>query len=208
MIIEQLIVGFMQVCCYIIGCEEKHEGILVDPAGDEERVLTKVKKLRLSINAIVNTHGHPDHTCGNKKMSLLTNAKTFMHKLDDDLFNSPQGRAMALQLGLPPSPSADGHIKHLDIIKIGKIDLSVIHTPGHSPGSICLYGEKNIFTGDTLFVNGMGRADLPGGSYNTLISSIRDKILTLPDDTIVWPGHDYGPTPSSTVARERQNTDL
>jgi glyoxylase-like metal-dependent hydrolase (beta-lactamase superfamily II) len=105
-------------------------------------------------------------------------------------------------LGGKASPKPDVLLKDNDTVNIGEIRLNVIHTPGHTPGGICLYAPGHIFTGDTLFVGAVGRADLPGGSLKQLLSSIREKIYTLPVDTIVWPGHDYGPLPSSTVQLE------
>jgi glyoxylase-like metal-dependent hydrolase (beta-lactamase superfamily II) len=204
MIIKQVIVGFLEVCCYIVGCEKMRHCVLIDPAGDEERVLAMVNDLDLEIKAIVNTHGHPDHTCGNKKIADMTGAKILMHPLDDAYFSSPAGAAMARQFGLAPSPPADEHIQDGERIEIGETGLNVIHTPGHTPGGVCLYGENNLFTGDTLFVGAVGRTDLPGGSLDTLLQSIKNKILALPDETIIWPGHDYGETPTSTVSRERR----
>ena len=111
---------------------------------------------------------------------------------------------MALQWGFTPSPPADVLLQDGDTIPFGNHKLTVIHTPGHSPGGICLYGENNLFTGDTLFVGAVGRTDLPGGSLQTMLDSIKEKILALPDDTIVWPGHDYGGSPTSTIAREKK----
>ncbi|MFH1672526.1 MAG: MBL fold metallo-hydrolase [Pseudomonadota bacterium] len=204
MIIKQVVVGMFEVCCYIVGCEKTRQCVLIDPAGDEERVVSTAKDLGLEVKAIVNTHGHPDHTCGNKKIVAMTGVKILMHPLDDKYFSSPAGMAMARQFGLEPSPPADEHIQDGDRIEIGETALKVIHTPGHTPGGVCLYGENNLFTGDTLFVGAVGRTDLPGGSLDIMLQSIKNKILTLPDKTVVWPGHDYGATPTSTVAKERK----
>jgi glyoxylase-like metal-dependent hydrolase (beta-lactamase superfamily II) len=204
MIVKQLIVGFFQVGCYIAGCEKTHQCVLIDPAGDEERIMATVNDLGLEVVATINTHGHPDHTCGNRKIAALTGAKTLMHRLDDEYFSSPAGEAMARQFGIEPSPPADTHIQDGERIEIGDTSLTVIHTPGHSPGGVCLYGENNLFTGDTLFVGAVGRTDFAGGSLDTLLESIKTKILTLPDDTIIWPGHDYGVSPTSTVGNERK----
>ena len=133
----------------------------------------------------------------------LTNAEIIMHEEDDKLFNSPEGREHAAQMGFAPSPDADHHVKDNDEIVIGDLKLKVIHTPGHSRGGICLYGDGNLFTGDTLFVGAIGRDDLPGGDYEVYMDSIHKKILPLPNETIVWPGHDYGMSPSSTIGREK-----
>ena len=193
----------MDVFSYVLGCENTHKGLVIDPAGEEERILDSARSLGLTIESVVNTHGHPDHTSGNRKIAEQTGAKIYMHTLDDQFFNTQEGQFMAMQMGFTPSPSADVLLKDKDIIAFGENRLTVIHTPGHSPGGICLYMENNLFTGDTLFVGAVGRTDLPGGSMETLLRSIKDKLLSLPDDTIIWPGHDYGGSPTSTIAQEK-----
>ncbi|UCG81515.1 MAG: MBL fold metallo-hydrolase [Desulfobacterales bacterium] len=205
MIIKQLKVGFMEVFCYILGCEQTSKGLLIDPAGDEERILETAQSLGFTIESIVNTHGHPDHSCGNRKIKEQTGAKIFMHADDDRLFNATEGGSMAIQMGFSPSPPADVLVQDGDTIPVGQRELTVLHTPGHSPGGICLYTGNNLFTGDTLFVGAVGRTDLPGGSLEILLKSIKERILPLPDDTIVWPGHDYGGSPTSTIAEEKKH---
>lgn len=205
MIIKQMKVGQMDVFCYILGCEETHKGLLIDPAGEEERILDAAQAWEIDIESVVNTHGHPDHTCGNLKIKEETGAKIYMHSLDDRLFNTPEGKSMAIQMGFTPSPPADVLVEDGDTIAFGNSELAVLHTPGHSPGGICLYVEDNLFTGDTLFVGAVGRTDLPGGAMEVLLRSIKERIATLPDETIVWPGHDYGERPTSTIALEKQH---
>ena len=195
----------MDVFCYILGCEETHKGLLIDPAGEEERILDAAQAWEIDIESVVNTHGHPDHTCGNLKIKEETGAKIYMHSLDDRLFNTPEGKSMAIQMGFTPSPPADVLVEDGDTIAFGNSELAVLHTPGHSPGGICLYVEDNLFTGDTLFVGAVGRTDLPGGAMEVLLRSIKERIATLPDETIVWPGHDYGERPTSTIALEKQH---
>jgi len=204
-IIKQIKVGFMGGFCYILGCEATHKGLLIDPGGDEERIMDTARALDLTIESVVNTHGHPDHTCGNRKIVDLTGAKIYMHAQNDRFFNTPQGQSMAREMGFAPSPPVDVVLDDGDTIPFGRKVLTVLHTPGHSPGGICLYGENNLFTGDTLFVGAVGRTDLPGGSLDTLLRSIKEKILSLPDDTIIWPGHDYGGSPTSTIALEKKH---
>ena len=201
--IEQVKVGYMEVFCYIVSCPVKKEALLIDPAGDEDRVVDRVKQKGLNLKYIVNTHGHADHSCGNARIKEITGAKIIMHEEDDRIFNSPEGQVMARQLGFALSPHADMLVKDGDEITIGDVSLQVIHTPGHSPGGICLLGEDNLFTGDTLFVGAIGRTDLPGASYSQFMNSIREKLLTLPENTIVWPGHDYGISRSSTIGKEK-----
>ena len=205
MIIEQMKIGPMDVFCYILGCEDTHRGLLIDPPGEKERILDTARALGLTIESIVNTHGHPDHTCGNRGIAEQTGAKIYMHCLDDRFFNTPQGEQMAIQMGFTPSPPADVLLDDGDTISFGHKELAVLHTPGHSPGGICLHVEDNLFTGDTLFVGAVGRTDLPGGSLETLLRSIREKVLSLPDETIIWPGHAYGGSPNSTVAQEKRH---
>jgi len=200
--LEQMRVGFMAVFCYLVGCERTKEALVIDPAGDEEGIVARIEQKGLNLKYIVNTHGHGDHTCGNAKMKTLTNAKIVIHELDEEMFNSPRGQEMARQWGFTPSPPADLTVTDGDEITIGDVSLKVIHTPGHSPGGICLLSDGNLFTGDTLFVGGIGRTDLPGSSMSQFMKSIKEKILTLPRGTIVWPGHDYGVRPSSTVGNE------
>jgi len=202
--IEQLKVGFMEVFCYLVACSRTKEALVIDPAGDEERVVDRIKEKKLNLKYIVNTHGHADHTCGNEKVKELTGAEIVMHELDDRMFNSAQGQEMARQWGFNTSPPADKHVKDGDQIVVGDVSLNVLHTPGHSPGGICLLGDGNVFTGDTLFVGAIGRTDLPGSSMDQFMESIKEKLLTLPGETIVRPGHDYGVRSSSTIEEERK----
>ena len=201
--IEQIEVGSLAVFCYLVACPETKEALVIDPAGDEDRIVNRIKEKNYQLKYIVNTHGHGDHTCGNTRVKELTDARIIMHKLDDEMFNTDQWKQMVIQMGLTPSPPADITVQEGDHIIIGDVSLEVLHTPGHSPGGICLLGEGNLFSGDTLFVGGIGRTDLPGASMPEFMKSIKERLLTLPGDTIVWPGHNYGLTPSSTIEIER-----
>jgi len=205
MILEQIKVGFMEVFCYLIGCKETKECLVIDPAGDEDKIVAKINRHGLNLKKIVNTHGHADHTCGNRRMKELTGAQIVMHPLDDRLFNSPEGQQVSRQMGFEPSPPADAHVGDGDILRVGTIEMEVIHTPGHSPGGVCLLLDGNVFTGDTLFVGAVGRTDLPGASGRQFMESIKERLLTLPEDTIVWPGHDYGMRPASTIGEEKKS---
>lgn len=201
MILEQFVVGSMAVCSYIIGCEQTKKAAIVDPGGDEELLLGEIDKRGLSLEYIIATHGHPDHVCGNKKIQDASGAKIIMHSADTEFFEQAEVKSYFAMLGLEPSPPTDIQVNEGDDIKIGDVSLQVIHTPGHTPGGICLYAAPHIITGDTLFVGGLGRTDFPGGSHQELLDSIRTKLLTLPQDTIVWPGHGYGGS-KSTIGTE------
>ncbi len=204
MILEEFTVGPLQVCAYIIGCEDTGNAIIIDPAGSEEMLANRINGLGLKLQAIVNTHGHPDHTCGNKRMKELTGAPVLMHKSDDELFRRPDIVAMFLAWGFEAAPPADGYLSDGQILKVGNLDFEIIHTPGHSPGSVCIYGQGYLVTGDTLFIDAIGRTDLPGGNYETLMESLKNKIIPLPDSTVILPGHDYGPKPKDTLKNQKR----
>lgn len=207
MIIEQITVGQMEVFCYLVACEETREAAAIDPAGDEddiEKIISILEEKNLQLSYIINTHGHADHTFGNQLLAGRTGAKTVMHELDDDLFTTGEAKAWAAAFGLSAAPPVDIRITDDYILPLGKLTLEFIHTPGHTPGAVCLLVENNLITGDTLFVGAVGRTDLPGGSMETLLNSIKEKLLPLPEDTVVWPGHDYGDQPTSTLGREKE----
>jgi hydroxyacylglutathione hydrolase len=200
--IKQMTVGMMGVCCYIVYCEASKEAVIIDPGGDEEDILDACRQNDLAVKYIINTHGHPDHVCGNRRLKNSTGADIVMHAADADFFEEEQVERFFSQLGLPASPPADKRVVDGDILTFGKESLTVIHTPGHTPGGMCLYSKPNLFSGDTLFAGGVGRTDFPGGSSRELLQSIKNRLLALPDDTIVWPGHGYGGE-HSTIAREK-----
>lgn len=203
MIIKQMTVGHMAVCCYLIGCPQTKEALVIDPAGDEEQVVAVAEEAGLTIKYIFNTHGHPDHTCGNLRMKQLTGAPIVLHAADDDIFNSRDGVLMARSWGFTPSPPADIRLEDQKTFTVGQVTLDLLYTPGHTPGGICLKGHGHLFTGDTLFVGSIGRTDLPGASLPVMLESLKF-LMTLPEETIVCPGHDYGDRPTSTIGRERK----
>jgi hydroxyacylglutathione hydrolase len=204
MIIEQIEIPGFQVFCYVLGDEETGEGIVVDPGGPADSIVEAARNAGVnSIKYIVNTHCHVDHIAGNKEMQKATGAPIAIHKDDAAVLANPNPSSL-LMFRADPSPPATVLLEDGDTIEFGNQSVKVIHTPGHSPGCICLYFPGYVITGDTLFVGGVGRTDLAGGSYQVLQSSIRNRLFTLPDDTVVLPGHNYGFTPTSTIGREKQ----
>jgi glyoxylase-like metal-dependent hydrolase (beta-lactamase superfamily II) len=184
--IIQLEIGDMGNFTYIVGCDKTGMALVIDPGHDVQRIHSQAELAGLTIETIVNTHGHGDHTVGNAGLKALTGARIVIHCRD-----------------AAACPQADLCLQDETSLMLGDIRFEVIHTPGHTPGGICLYARGNLFTGDTLFVGDSGRTDLPGGHRSTLGASIR-RLMKLPDATVVWPGHNYGPTPSSTIGWEKR----
>jgi glyoxylase-like metal-dependent hydrolase (beta-lactamase superfamily II) len=198
--IHKLVVGFMQSNCYIlIGGDE---GIVIDPGGDVELIIDKLNQLNIKCLYIINTHGHIDHIAANSELKDKTGAKILIHKEDANMLTDSFLNLSAMLGGqIPILSSADRLLEDGDFVEIPNIKLKVIHTPGHTPGGICLLGKGFVFTGDTLFEYGIGRTDFPGGSYKTLIDSINKHLLVLEDKTIIYPGHGD----VSTIGKERKN---
>lgn len=189
--------------CYLIGDEATKTCALIDPAFETDRILREVESEGFQVTHIINTHGHSDHTAGNQAIKAATGAKLLIHELDANKLGKVVHKTFSRMLGGKGSPRPDIMLQDNDLIQIGESGLTVLHTPGHTPGGICIYSGNHIFTGDTLFVGAVGRTDLPGGSLKQLLASIQKKIYTLTGETIVWPGHDYGSHPFSTVEQEK-----
>ena len=204
MFLKQMQVSQMAVFAYLVGDEETGEALVIDPAADTARIATLAADNGLTIKYIVNTHGHVDHISGNRDMKESTGAQIVIHEADADMLVSTPALYLRM-FGAKASPPADITVREGDTIAAGRVAFQVIATPGHSPGSMCLYGEGLVFTGDTLFVGAVGRTDLPGGSWNTMARSLREKLAVLPDDTKVLPGHNYGPAPTSTIGYEKRH---
>lgn len=202
--ILQKTVGHMEVFCYLVYDEKSGEGVLIDPAGNESELLRLLEEKGIKLKYIVNTHGHPDHTCGNGRLRNGTGAQVVMHALDDAFFQQPEMKGWARMLGLDSAPPADVLIQDGDELAFGDVAMKFIHTPGHTPGGCCVLIGENLFTGDTLFVGAVGRTDFPGASFAQLIASLKKLIETLPPETVVWPGHDYGDRPQSTLRHEAE----
>jgi len=187
---KMLTVGMLYTNCYIVSCLETKEALVIDPGFDTKAEASKVMKEvddnNLKVKFIINTHGHPDHISGNRFLKKATSAQVLIHELDAPML-----------MGLP----ADKTLQEGDVIQAGSVVLTVLHTPGHSRGSISLLGRDAVFTGDTLFAGSIGRTDLPGGSYKGIISSIKNKLATLPACLRVYPGHG----PPSTIGEEKRS---
>ncbi len=205
MLVKQITVGSMAVCCYLVACEETKKAVVIDPGGNENDILALIDNEGVKLEYIVNTHGHPDHVCAYGPLQKATGAPIIMHEDDVDFFAKSDVKDYFSMLGLAASPPPDKRVKDGDYIKFGNVSLEVIHTPGHTPGGICLYSAPHLFTGDTLFVGAVGRTDFPGGDMEAFMRSIRERLLGLPDETIVWPGHGYGGSQSTIGAEKRSN---
>lgn len=203
MFIQQMQVGQMAVFAYLVGDTITGDALVIDPADNAHEILSMAAKNNLHINYIVNTHGHVDHIGGNAEMKKLTGAKIIVHQ-DDAIMLTSTPAMMLKMFGAKQSPPPDLLSQDGQIIAVGNVELKVIHTPGHSPGGICLYTPGYVFTGDTLFVEAVGRTDLPGGSWQTMYNAIKTKLFVLPDETKVMPGHNYGRTPTSTIGHEKK----
>ncbi|HOG17165.1 MAG: putative metallo-hydrolase [Syntrophaceae bacterium PtaU1.Bin231] len=204
MIIRQIQVGGMAVFAYIVGDRASGEALAIDPAANVAEILKEAERDGLAIRYIVNTHAHPDHTGGNAEMKERTGAAIVIHEADAQMLTSIPSAYLRM-FGARPSPPADLTVRDGSELKVGETTLTVIHTPGHTPGGMCLHADGAVFTGDTLFVGGVGRTDLPGGSWDVMAASIREKLFSLPDSTVVYPGHNYGSSPASTIGHEKSN---
>ena len=184
--VVRLMVGPLMVNCYIVGCKETNEAVVIDPGGDVPRIVSELVNKGLTVKYILNTHGHWDHTAGNDELKRITKAPLLIHAADAG--------------GLNEGP--DGFLEEGQEIQFGTYRLKVLHTPGHSPGGVCLHSPGVVFSGDTLFAGSIGRTDLPGGSYEDLLGGVRKRLFCMEDDTRVYPGH--GP-PSSIGQEKRYN---
>ncbi len=196
---EILAVGPLQVNCAILSCPETREAMVIDPGDEGERILERVHAAGLQVKLIVNTHGHFDHIGANRLLVEKTGAPLLIHELDVPLLRRAAEHAALYGMRAVPSPEPDRTLADGDVLTLGTLQVEVIHTPGHSPGGICLLAGKHLFSGDSLFAGSVGRTDLPGGDHGTLVQKVRSRLLVLPGETVVHPGHG----PDTTIAREK-----
>jgi len=203
LIFESVAVGPLQCNCYILGCEETREALLIDPGEDADLILPLIAKHRLHIRYILSTHAHIDHVGDLEQMKESTGAQALLHEKDLVLYQNLPMQAAWLGVSVPSSTTIDNFVADRDELRFGKHTGEVLFTPGHTPGSVCLHlpeGSGKLFAGDTLFYRSIGRTDLWGGSQEAIFRSLKDKLLALEDKTVVYPGHGK-PT---TIGEERR----
>ncbi len=200
MIIEKLAVGPIMANCFVIGCEETLEGAVIDPGAEADRIMDVVTAAGLKITRIINTHGLFDHVGANREIKAVTDAELIIHPLDAPMLAQLDQMAGAFGMSVENSPPPDRTVEEGAQIQVGRLSLSVLHTPGHTPGGISLHTDGHVFVGDTLFQGSIGRTDFPGGDYDTIIRSIREKLFPLGDQVVVYTGHG----PETAIGKEKQ----
>ncbi len=209
---EILPVGLLQCNCSIVGDPETREALVIDPGDEVERILEVLERHKLKVRAIVNTHAHIDHVGGLRKVHDATGAPVLMHASDLELYRHLDVQAAWIGMRAPERTEVDALLRDGDAVRWGRFEARVLHTPGHTPGSVCLYlpagslPEKDaapgtLFAGDTLFAGSIGRTDLWGGSFKDIMRSLQEKLLALPDETLVYPGHG----PATSIGHEREH---
>ncbi len=198
-VVKTLAVGPLQSNCYLFGSSDSGRGVIIDPGEDADLILAEWEKTGLKLQAILNTHGHFDHAGGNRRLKEATGVPILVHEEDAGMITRIGAQSGLFGLRTEDSPPPDGHLVPGEEVDLGGLSLEILHTPGHTRGGVSLFTPGLVFTGDTLFAGSVGRTDLPGGSYEVMISSIREKLLALDDETVVLPGHG----PATTIGRER-----
>jgi glyoxylase-like metal-dependent hydrolase (beta-lactamase superfamily II) len=201
-IIRTVPVGITQTNCYIVGCEETQEGVVIDPGGHPQRILKAIEESGLTIRYVLNTHCHFDHMGANAEIVAATGAPLALHPAELPMLQARGGAAL-FGVFVKESPPPDMELEPGQVLEVGTLRFQVLHTPGHSPGSLTFYSQEEglAFAGDVLFHAGIGRTDLPGGDWDTLMRSIRDVLFVMPDETVICPGHG----PKTTVGQEKRS---
>lgn len=194
--IRKVVAGIYGANCYIVMDKKTKEAVVIDPGGDVDDIIKAIAAIEAKVKYILLTHGHVDHTSGVEELKDITKATVCINKNDDDLITNGEHLFGPLIEG-----GADKLLKQDDVIRVSDIDVICIDTPGHTPGGMCFLIENYVFTGDTLFCGSIGRTDFSGGDFKTIITSIKSKLLSLPEDTIVYPGHGS----CSTINSEKLN---
>ncbi|RMG58428.1 MAG: MBL fold metallo-hydrolase [Deltaproteobacteria bacterium] len=184
---------------YVFGKKSTKECVIIDPGDEPDRILRTVNFLGLTVKYILLTHGHLDHVAGCGKVRKETGARVGIHRLDEEMFVNASRQGYILGFPAQDQDPPDFYLEDGDVVTLGDLDISVIHTPGHTRGGVCFLCGDVLFSGDLLFAGSIGRTDLPGGSYETLIRSVVERVFTLPDETLVFPGH--GPRTSVGVEK-------
>lgn len=197
---ETLVVGPLQVNCYLFWDEDSKEALVVDPGEDASAIKAAVAASGAEVKAILNTHGHFDHVGANAALKEAWDVPIWLHEADVPLLHQAREHAAGFGLEVMPSPDPDSYLYAGQRIALGQQEIEVRHTPGHSPGGVVFVGPGWVVTGDTLFAGSIGRTDLPGGSGDELLASVRRELLTLPGETQVLPGHG----PASSIQREKR----
>lgn len=201
-IFEHRVVGPLACNCYIVGDAATKQVVVIDPGGAPEELAALIQRNGWTVTGIVATHAHFDHILAAQSLRSLTGAPFHLHRADRPLLDWwEESGSFFLGADLPPAPDVDNDASEGDKIAAGEVALEILHTPGHSPGSISLVGEAIVFSGDTLFADSIGRTDLPGGDTDALLSSVRDKLFPLGDELPVYPGHG----PATTLGTERRS---
>ncbi len=210
MVVETFAVGMLECNCTVLGCEKTGHALVIDPGDDPARILEVLRRRNLTLDAILHTHAHLDHVGATKALAEATGARILLHPADQFLYDRVELQARMFGFPVPETMPVDHHVADGEAVAAGSVQGEILHTPGHTPGSLCLRvpdttGESasapgRLFAGDTLFLGSIGRTDLWGGDMEQILRSIRERILSLPDETIVIPGHG----PATTVGAERK----
>ncbi|MFC1941620.1 MBL fold metallo-hydrolase [Chloroflexota bacterium] len=201
MIIKRLVVGALSANCWVVGSETTGEGLVIDPGGDTGTIYKAIKDSGLDIKVIMLTHGHSDHIAALYDIKDRTGAEVAVHTADAQFLHGRGSSSMMFGISYKTPEPPDRLLNEGDIIDIGDLHFTVLHTPGHTPGSICLLSENKVFTGDTLFYRGIGTTMMPGSSRRQLLDSIKTRLMVFPDDMTVYPGHGR----QTTIGTERQS---